>query len=138
MTKSSQEPRPTGPGYETRDVSTRLIWWAGAGLTILVVGASAAMLLLFNVLAVHEARKQPELPPLARSSRELPPEPRLQALPRKDLAEVLDRQQRILTSYGWVDEKAGIARIPIERAIEIVATRGVPPRSRPAAPEKQR
>ena len=42
-----------------------------------------------------------------------------------------------LTGYGWVDEKAGIAHIPIDEAIKIVAARGLPqaaPSPPPAAP----
>jgi hypothetical protein len=38
---------------------------------------------------------------------------------------VLD-QEKQLNSYGWVDEKAGVARIPIERAMELMAQRGLP------------
>ena len=39
-------------------------------------------------------------------------------------------EETILNSYGWVDQKNGIARIPISRAIDIIAARGLP--SRPA------
>jgi hypothetical protein len=31
-----------------------------------------------------------------------------------------------LQSYGWVDRTAGIARIPIDQAMELLATRGFP------------
>ena len=43
-----------------------------------------------------------------------------------------------LSSYGWVDRKAGIARIPVDRAIEILAKKGLPtPEERGVrAPEK--
>ena len=33
---------------------------------------------------------------------------------------------RRLNGYGWVDRKAGIAHIPIDRAMDIVATTGLP------------
>jgi len=35
-------------------------------------------------------------------------------------------QEKQLNSYGWVDEKAGVAHIPIERAMELTAQRGLP------------
>lgn len=38
-------------------------------------------------------------------------------------------EEQLLHSYGWVDQKAGFARIPIDRAIDIVAARGLPARS---------
>ncbi len=33
-----------------------------------------------------------------------------------------------LNSYGWVDRKHGVIRIPIERAMDLVAQRGLPTR----------
>jgi hypothetical protein len=33
-----------------------------------------------------------------------------------------------LNSYGWVDQQAGIARIPIDRAMALLAQRGLPTR----------
>ena len=47
--------------------------------------------------------------------------PSLQAFPEKDLATYLDRERVRLESYAWVDRKRAIARIPIERAMEIQA-----------------
>jgi hypothetical protein len=34
------------------------------------------------------------------------------------------RQQEVLRSYGWVDAQKGIARIPIDRAIDLTVDRG--------------
>jgi hypothetical protein len=34
-----------------------------------------------------------------------------------------------LQSYGWVDQDAGQARIPVSRAMELIAERGLPVRS---------
>ncbi len=34
-----------------------------------------------------------------------------------------------LESYGWVDKEGGIARIPIERAMEVMLQRGFPARA---------
>jgi len=54
---------------------------------------------------------------------------------------VLD-QEKQLHSYGWVDEKAGVARIPIEQAMDLIAQRGLPvcpqgcANATPAASEK--
>jgi hypothetical protein len=35
-------------------------------------------------------------------------------------------QENQLNSYGWVDEKAGVAHIPIERAMELIREHGLP------------
>jgi len=46
-----------------------------------------------------------------------------------------DAADAILNSYGWVDEKAGVARIPIQQAMKRLATKGLPtaPSGVPAA-----
>jgi hypothetical protein len=36
------------------------------------------------------------------------------------------REERLLGSYGWVDPDAGIARIPIEDAMHLLAGQGWP------------
>lgn len=36
------------------------------------------------------------------------------------LAEHRGKEQSESTTYGWIDEKAGIARLPIDRAMELV------------------
>ena len=56
----------------------------------------------------------------------MPPAPRLEALPLKTLEQVRHRESDLLHSYGWVDRDAGIARIPIDRAMAILAGRGWP------------
>jgi len=38
------------------------------------------------------------------------------------------KTQLRLHTYGWVDRRAGIARIPIERAMDLLATRAAPAR----------
>lgn len=35
------------------------------------------------------------------------------------LAELRAKEAAAATSYGWVDEKAGIVRLPIDRAVEL-------------------
>ncbi len=37
------------------------------------------------------------------------------------------REERArVSSYGWIDKKAGIAHIPVDRAIDILAKKGLP------------
>jgi hypothetical protein len=54
--------------------------------------------------------------------------PMLEDNEREQLHKFLLDQERQLNSYGWVDEKAGVARIPIEHAMELTAQRGLPVR----------
>ena len=52
------------------------------------------------------------------------PEPALQKKPQDDLKRFELEQRMALSGYGWVDRAKGIARIPIEEAMRIVAARG--------------
>ncbi len=42
------------------------------------------------------------------------------------LAELRGKEQTAATSYAWVDQKAGIVRLPIERAMELVVREQTP------------
>ncbi|MCZ6507921.1 MAG: hypothetical protein O7A04_07740, partial [Acidobacteria bacterium] len=50
-----------------------------------------------------------------------PPRPRLQSDPASEMEDLRAGADTILHTSGWVDEAAGIARIPIDRAIELMA-----------------
>jgi hypothetical protein len=54
------------------------------------------------------------------------PAPRLQSDPAGEFLKLKDLSLSRLGAYGWVDESAGIAHIPIDRAIEILASSGLP------------
>lgn len=60
----------------------------------------------------------------------LPPEPRLEAAPGETADFVRSREDPVLTSYGWVDQKNGVVRLPIQQAMNVIAQKGLP--SRPA------
>ena len=70
----------------------------------------------------------PEFPLAAEQENRLPPEPRLQTNPRQDLRDLRSAEEAVLTGYGWVDKKAGIARIPIDEAMKLTVERGLPAR----------
>ena len=54
--------------------------------------------------------------------------PKLQANPNIDLKEFRAREDAELNGYGWVDQRAGTVRIPIERAMDLLLQRGLPVR----------
>ncbi len=135
MTAANSNAAPTtspGGGYEKRDVRFRSLVVAGA---IFVLSWALAFVLawfVFRYFAQREARLSPPPNVLEQMyGREAPPQPRLQSNPRQDLLEMRAEQDAVLNSYGWVDRRAGIVHIPIGRAIELLAQRGLP--SRPEA-----
>lgn len=131
----SDAPRPTvGAGHEERDVSAAPIALSAVVLAAVCAGAFLAMWLLFGVFADREARRSPPASPLAATyGPKEPPAPRLQPNPIADLEIMRARDHAALSGYAWVDRDAGVVRIPIERAIELLAARGLP--VRPAPPE---
>jgi len=52
--------------------------------------------------------------------------PMLEANERAELRDFLMNQEKQLNSYGWVDEKAGVAHIPIERAMQLLVDQKLP------------
>ena len=121
----------TREGYERRDTQVKVLAWLLAAL----LGATLVVLLLmkalFGYLASREDRRQPAPSTLAGTRNSIPPEPRLQNTPFDELRRMRAEEDAALASYGWVDRKAGIVRIPIERALEIASRGGVTGESAP-------
>ena len=52
------------------------------------------------------------------------PEPQLQTTPLSDLEKLQAAQAARIGRYGWIDQGKGLYRVPIGRAMEIVAAKG--------------
>jgi hypothetical protein len=115
-------------GHETSDANVRAITKFGIGLAILCVLVLVLMLVMRNAFEKQHTRAMPTPSPLA-SQRSLPPGPHLQVQPEKDIEHLRAVEDSVLASYGWVMREANIVRIPIDRAIELTAQRGLPARS---------
>jgi len=83
---------------------------------------------MFLGLDWYERKNEPYVTPLARPAGEAFPAPTLQTTPWTDLRTFQAEQHKHLQTYGWVDEKLGIARIPIAKAKEMLLQRGLPVR----------
>ena len=53
-----------------------------------------------------------------------------------DLRAIRAEEDKILNSYGWVDQPKGVVRIPVAQAIDILATRGLPAHTAPPADQR--
>ncbi len=128
-----ETPHPDA-GHETSDVSIRGIVRFGIGLGVGTILAALGMWMLFRVLERRERRVDVPVPPMvAAGLRRTPPEPRLEADPLEPRRRMQAREEAALTTYGWVDRGAGVARIPIDRAMELLVQNGLPP-SKPVVP----
>ena len=55
-----------------------------------------------------------------------PPAPRLETANGQVLAEVHARENLLLDHYAWIDQNAGVVRIPIDQALQLLVQRGLP------------
>ena len=107
--------------FETTDASP-------LGIISVVFGLAVGAVLMQIVLTRHfetsKAEVEDKLPPANLNllhQRPPIPEPRLQVNAKADLLGYRAQQKKLLTTYGWIDRKNGVVRIPIERAMEIFA-----------------
>jgi hypothetical protein len=123
MNANKRELRNPQVAYEAGDANTRAVVRFGVWLAVVVSLLAAGLVFYHAYLARREARRSPAPAPLAAQRPKEPPAPRLQASPRLDLREVRDAEDQALKSYGWVDPDKGIARIPIEQAMDLMVKR---------------
>jgi hypothetical protein len=138
MTEEIQHENTSEHGdYERSDIGV-------AGIVYFIVGLAVATFLVHLVLAglydFLDKRARTHQPPVnalienvpgSEDTRHIPPhypdkafpEPRLETNERGQLDDIRLNEERTLNSYGWVDQKAGTVRIPIERAMELEAQR---------------
>jgi len=116
------------PGHETTDAKAKPIALFLLGLATAVFLAMLLMAWLLDLFQLQVAQQGPT-PPGLTDQEQIPPEPRLQAYPAADLHRLRVREEEQLRSYAWIDEATGIMRIPVDRAMDIIAENGLPNRS---------
>jgi hypothetical protein len=133
--------RSESGAYETRDVKIRPLVVFIAGLTIVGVFTYLVVYVLFRLFSGQAAQQDAQVatssmsrPAPVPGEERLPPEPRLQANPAVDMERLREQEDAILTTYGWVDRQAGIARMPIDVAMRQILEEGLPVRQPDGAP----
>lgn len=96
---------------------------------LLITGVAVAGVLLvvlagiYGLYAWFDRNAGAPMPGARLATRPAQLTPHLQSQPGSDLLELRARKRAVLESYGWVDRDAGIARIPIERAMRLLLER---------------
>jgi hypothetical protein len=133
--------------YEHQDLRAAGIFYFLLTLVVVTVLCMFGLKGLYAFLDHRERATQSAVNPLVKSvpedTRHVPPgypqaafpTPRLEVDERGQLNGIRLEQDDALYSYGWVDEKAGTVHIPIERAMDLLAQRGLPVRSQGEADE---
>jgi hypothetical protein len=115
---------------ERSDADPRLIAAIALGIAVFLAG-TPYFLYAGYPSAVRTAGIEPDLP--------RPPPPVLDVHPAARLLEQRSRENASLGSYGWADRERHVARVPIDRAMQLLAERGLAgwpsaANSRPPAP----
>jgi hypothetical protein len=117
-------PTRATPGYETRDANTRGVLGFLAFLFVVLNLVLLGTWGLFRYYAVAE--RSPAPASSFADQRQLPPAPELEVHGRGDFQEMYAEQQQELESYAWEDRQAGLVRVPIERAMDLLLQKGLP------------
>jgi hypothetical protein len=145
---SGELPHHDTVSFETRDVKVRTIYWY---LIVLTISVAVSFLICIFVLRFtsHFVQQSdtPMMPARAAMGPDyhtMPPEPRLQGVPGHETDPQQDRRDKVQADteanekYGWVDQGAGIAQIPVKEAMKIIVQKGMPAVTAPApAAEKK-
>ena len=134
-------------GYERRDIGIAPVLYF---LLALLVGGLVVFFLVDGIYHSLEKRSQAEQAPVSPLVTNAPadtrklsadyrdylkqnfPAPQLEIDERSQLDKVRINEEQTLSTYDWVDQKAGAVRIPIDRAMDLLAQRGLPVRTQTA------
>jgi hypothetical protein len=144
---------PGNGGYERSDIGTRGVLYFLAGLAVAGLLAYFVVAALYSYLEKRSEAQQAPVSPLVTNApadtRHIPaeyktdsestdyekyldknfPAPQLETNERIELTKVRLREENTLSTYDYIDRQAGHVRIPIDRAMDLIAQRGLPVRS---------
>jgi hypothetical protein len=125
--------------FEPRDINVatvvKQLIYLGITIVIVLLISVPILKVLTNRAADHDTSMAPvraQLNPADRQEKSLPPEPRLQGVPghekdpQQDLRDKIEADTAANESIGWVDKANGIAKIPVQDAMKIIAEKGGP------------
>lgn len=111
---------------QDRDVRARGILFAGFLILLLIMASFAIPVALYTYLSGQDepVAVSPQATP------DIPPAPRLQVDEYQEWEQISEAQKSLIDdrAWGYIDQQAGRARIPVERAMDIMVQRGLPVR----------
>lgn len=128
--------------FEREDLSPLGVFYFLAGLGIVGIAIYFILVGMYRYLDAYDRNHQAPMNPMAVTTGINPnvmtqrqiqqqidktfPKPILEYSERTQFIQELEKEDQALESYDWIDQKAGIVRIPIEQAIDLMAQRGLP------------
>ena len=137
-------PDPNDQGFELQDIGMGGVVAFFITLLVIVILANVVIRGIFMGLDYYSKSHQEVVSPMMKvptgdmrqanpAEAQQFPEPRLETNEPTEIREFRLKEEQTLHSYGWVDKDAGTVRIPIDRAMQLVAQRGLPVRPQAAA-----
>ena len=144
MSEEKNKPgNPSHEGFEREDLGAKGIVNSLMGLALVGILIYFVVLGVYRGLDWYARKTQKAASPLVtvtanpETRRAMPygqtqeeinktfPLPRLEKNERQEINDFRLQEESTLNSYGWVDQKTGVVHIPIERAMELTAQRGL-------------
>ena len=123
-------------GFEREDLGSKPVIGFIVSLVISGILIYYAIWGIFHFLDAYDQKHQQTRTPLIqveKNTRDVQtqliqrfPEPRLEDNERTELGGFRYSEEQELNSYGWADKSAGVAHIPIEQAMQLIAQKGLP------------
>jgi hypothetical protein len=126
--------------HETSDVNVRPILGFAGIVAVMTIVCAVIVWGLFDALESQAEARDPKMSPLVMPATQMPRSttgspffgnaPQLQLITNEPavLRTLRQTEDKALHEYGWVDEKAGVAHVPIDRAKKLIVERGLPSR----------
>lgn len=110
-----------------RDVDAGLITKFVVALVVAGLAVHGITWLLSVYFKGQLAKHDAPLPPVvAENPQQAAPGPRLQSDPNEDMAALRAEENATLAGYAWLTPDKTAARIPVDRAMELVLEKGLP------------
>lgn len=137
-------PTNTDVAFESSDIDTRTILAYMFYLAISVAAAFLVSVFIFRFLTKMAVESHTPMIPVHRGiGPTVPSAPHLQGVPyspddaQQDLRDKRAKDEAANEEYGWIDQQTGIAQIPVEEAMKIIVSKGLPAVPAPAAEKKK-
>jgi hypothetical protein len=115
-------PSPNGAGHEQAEVSVRLIV---VSLGFLTVATAIVFVLVIGIFRYFYASYS-TAEAVQQAQPVIPPEPRIEVAPYEQLQQLRVKEDHILSTYAYIDKSSGTVRVPIDKAIDLLAAKGLP------------
>jgi hypothetical protein len=129
-------------GFEQEDLSPQGVFYFMGGVAVLGVVIYFILIGMYRYLDNYDRTHQPPANPMAATAgmdaqsmsykqiqeqaQQTFPKPVLEHSEQTQYLDELRKENEVLGSYDWVDQKNGVVRIPIDQAMDLLAQRGLP------------